>query len=113
MRKMTVSEVIEYLKNDDSFDDFAFRGDDFVPSSNFKNSRYHGDDEPEYELNGVSAIAIPAMQSRYITDAIKSAVKYGRNIYLLRGRAINADEVNHDPQEVLIQNHTIVCMVTA
>lgn len=112
MKRMSVSEVIEYLQNNESTNDFAFRGDNFTPARKFRNSRYHGDDEPEYELPGVSAIAIPAMYPEYIKDAINRARRYGRNVYLLRGTATNADEANHDPQELLMTSHRIVCMVT-
>jgi hypothetical protein len=110
-KKMTVEEVVDHLINDDSFDDFAFRGDDFVPVKRFRKSKYHGDDRSEYQLNGVSAIHIPALNDEYIKDAIRQARKYGKNIFLLRGESQNADDTYNDPGEICMVSHEIVCIV--
>ena len=108
---MTIQEVIEYLENDTSFDDYAFRGDDFIPERDFNNSYYHGDDEAEYELPGVSAIFIPAFEESYITKSIEKARHYGKNVFLLRGQMTNADDVNHDPDELIMMNNEIIAIV--
>jgi len=110
-RKMTVAEVVEYLTNVDTFDDFSFRGDDFIPVKRFRKSRYHGDERPKYQLPGVSAIFIPALEEQYIMDAIKRARLYGKNVFLLRGQLQNADDVYNDPGEILMVRHEIVCIV--
>lgn len=114
MKKMTVQEVIEYLNSDEN-GDFAFRGDDFIPADGekYNNSFYHGDDEDEFELGGVSAIAISSYYDNDIIDAICNARKYGNNVVLLRGEQINAHEWANDPGECLIQNNEVVCIVDA
>jgi len=114
MKKMTVQEVIEYLNNDESNDDFAFRGDDFIPEKGgYKNSSYHGDDADEFELDGVSAIYINTYRDADIIKAIGRARMYGDNVVLLRGYEINAHEWAHDPDECLIQNNEVVCVIDA
>jgi hypothetical protein len=110
-KKMTVQEVIDYIEDTDTFDDFAFRGDNYIPAKNFRDSWYHGDDMPEYQLHGVSAIKVMAPHKSYILDAMKLAKKYGNTLFLLRGQAINADEVTNDPGECLMTSHKIVCIV--
>lgn len=111
INKMTIKETIEYIKNDESNDDFAFRGDDFVPECKFNNSRYHGDDESEFELGGVSAIKITAYGEKYIQEAARLAKRYGKNIFLLKGQAINAHAWANDPGECLMQAHQIVAVI--
>lgn len=115
METMTIKQVVEYIKNDDTFDDFGFRGDNCNPveidGNKFYNSRYHGDDVEEFELDGVSCIFIAAKQDEYIESAIYAAKKYGKNVYLLRGNQVNADEEFNDPNECLIQNNVIVCTI--
>lgn len=114
MKKMTVQEVIEYLNNDETNDDFAFRGDDFVPANGgYRNSWYHGDDADEFELDGVSAVNISTYHDKDIIDAICKAKKYGNNVVLLRGYQINAHEWANDPSECLIQNNEVVCVINA
>ena len=113
-KQMTIQEAIEYIKNEDTNDDFAFRGDNFIPSGAFNNSFYHPsdiDDGEEYELDGVSAIKVVACEEQYIVKAAKMAKKYGKNLFLLQGCADNADEENHDPGECLMTEHKIVCLV--
>lgn len=108
---MTAQQVIEYIENSETFDDFAFRGDDFIPAKSFRKSRYHGDDGPEYELKGVSSIKVADCQEQYIIEAMEQARKYGDNLFLLQGRAINADDENHDHGECLMTSHKIICIV--
>lgn len=110
-KKMTLEEVIDYIESDNTWDDFSFRGDDYIPARNFRKSSYHGDDEPEYQLHGVSAVNVAANHKEYIVKAICTARKYGENVFLLRGEAQNADEVNHDPDEVVMVSHKIVGIV--
>ena len=115
MKKMTVQEVIEYLNNDESGDDFAFRGDDFVPGvgGKYNNSCYHGDDADEFELDGVSAINITSYRERDVIKAIGRARMYGENVVLLRGYQTNSHEWANDPDECLIQNNQVVCVINA
>lgn len=115
MKKMTVQEVIEYLNNDETNYDFAFRGDDFVPAEGeaYNNSSYHGDDEDEFELDGVSAININSYCVADVIKAIGRARMYGNNVVLLRGYQINAHEWANDPDECLIQNNAVVCVIDA
>lgn len=115
MKKMTIQEVIEYLNNDETNDDFAFRGDDFVPADGegYKNSRYHGDDAEEFELDGVSAIYIPSYHDADIIRSICMAKAYGNNVVLLRGYTTNGHEWAHDSHECLVQNNEIVCVINA
>ena len=114
MKKMTIQEVIEYLNNDETNDDFAFRGDDFVPADGgYKNSWYHGDDEEEFELDGVSAININSYRDNDIIKAVGRARMYGENVVLLRGYQINAHEWANDPGECLIQNNEVICIIEA
>lgn len=113
MKSMTIDQIVEYLDNEETNDDFAFRGDDEEVVGSFNNSCYHGDDEPEYELGGVSAIVLPRFNKDNVIESICKARAYGKNVYLLRGLQINADEATHDPDEVLIQENKIVCVVCA
>ena len=115
MKKMTVQEVIEYLNNDETNDDFAFRGDDFIPAEGecYKNSWYHGDDADEFELDGVSAININSYRDADVIKAIGRARMYGDNVVILRGYQINAHEWAHDPGECLIQNNEVICVIDA
>lgn len=109
-KRLTVEEAIEIICNDESFDDFSVRGDDFVPDDKFNNSHYHGDDEPEYELPGVSAIFIPARDKQYIVDAIRKARHYGKNVFLLAGETGNNSM--GDPDEILMTTHRIVGIIS-
>lgn len=114
IKKMTIKKAIDYIENEDTNDDFSFRGDDFIPSDTFNNSFYHPsdiDDGEEYELGGVSAIKVMACEEQYIIKAAEKAKKYGKNLFLLQGCADNADEENHDPGECLMVEHKIVCIV--
>lgn len=110
-KRMTADEAVEYILNDDSFDDFTFRGDDFIPSKKFRKSKYHGDEEGEFQLPGVSSINIPAYDKEYILEAINKARRYGDNIFLLRGKKRNAHEWASDPDEVLMEDHSIVAII--
>jgi hypothetical protein len=112
---MTLQEVIEYLNNDESNDDFAFRGDDFIPADGdaYRNSWYHGDDADEFELAGVSAIHISTYCENDIIRSICKARAYGNNVVLLRGYTTNAHEWAHDPGECLVQNNVVVCVIEA
>lgn len=110
-QKMTIQEAIEYIENEDTNDDFAFRGDDFIPESTFRSSWYHGDEEEEFELGGVSAIKVMACSEQYIRKAAEAAKSYGKNLFLLQGYAINAHEWTNDPGECLMAEHKIVCIV--
>jgi len=110
-RKMTVKEVISHILDDDSSDDFAFRGDNFEPVRKFRKSKYHGDNMPEYQLPGVSAVNIAAYRAEYIVKAIEEAKRYGKNVYLLKGETRNADDITGDPHEVIMMSHEIVCIV--
>jgi hypothetical protein len=111
MKTMTIDQVIEYLNNDESDFDFAFRGDDFIPAKKFRASRYHGDDRASFKLRGVSAICIPTYSEDHIWRAMLTAGKYGDNVFLLRGRQENADAEYNDPNEVIIRDHEIVCRI--
>lgn len=108
---MTIQEAIEYIQNEETNDDFAFRSDDFTPESTFNNSWYHGDDEPEFELDGVSAIKVMAYGESYIRKAAEMAKRYGSNLFLLQGYAINAHEWANDPGECLMTEHKIVGII--
>ena len=111
-KNMTTQEAIEYIQNDETFDDFSFRGDDFIPEDKFNDSQYHGDDEyATSELSGVSAIFIPEKSESYIVEAIKLAAKYGKNIFLLAGE--NRSNMEGDYHEVLVQCHRIVGIINA
>ena len=115
MKKMTVQEGIEYLNDDETNDDFAFRGDDFIPAEGegYKNSWYHGDDAEEFELDGVSAIHISTYSDSDIIKSICMARAYGNNVVLLRGITTNAHEWANDPGECLVQNNVVVCVIDA
>lgn len=108
-KALTTQEAIDLIKNDESFDDFAFRGDDFVPAKKFRNSRYHGDDEPEYKLNGVSAITVYAPGADYIKQAIAKARKYGNNVFLLAGKT--ASNYSGDKDEILMTEYRIIGII--
>ena len=110
-KTMTIQEAIEYIKNENTNDDFAFRGDDFIPVRKFRNSRYHGDDEQEFNLGGVSAIKVNAYGEQYIREAANTAKRYGKNLFLLQGYAINAHEWANDPGECLMTEHKIVGII--
>lgn len=111
--RLTINQVRELIDNDNSFDDFAVRGDNFVISSgdSFNNSWYHGDDEPEFELDGVSCISISANDEKYIKDAAKKAAQYGKYIYLVRGEMTNGHEVYNDLSECLMLDNVVVCEI--
>ena len=113
-KKMTIQEVIEYIENKDTNDDFAFRGDDYIPARKFRNSFYHPsdiDDGETYNLGGVSSIKVMASSEKYIIEAANLARPYGSNLFLLQGTAINAVEENHDKDECLMIEHKIICIV--
>lgn len=110
-KTMTISEAIEYIENDETNNDFAFRGDDFIPESTFNYSWYHGDDEEEFELDGVSAIKVMGYSETHILKSANMAQQYGKNIFLLSGCAINAHEWASDPGECLMTEHEIVGIV--
>ena len=113
-KKMTIQEAVEYIKNEDTNDDFSFRGDNFIPARKFRNSFYHPsdiDDGESYDLGGVSAIKVTTNSERNIAQAANMAKTYGRNLFLLQRRAINADEENHDAGECLMTEHKIICIV--
>jgi hypothetical protein len=113
--KMTLQEVIEYLNNDESNDDFAFRGDDYIPADGdaYRNSWYHGDDADEFELDGVSAIHISTYRDADISKSICLAKAYGNSVVLLRGRTTNAHEWANDFGECLVKNNEVVCVIDA
>ena len=113
-KKMTIQEAIEYIENEDTNDDFAFRGDDYIPARKFRNSFYHPsdiDDGETYNLGGVSSIKVMVNSEKYIVEAANLARQYGKNLFLLQGSAINADEENHDKDECLMTEHKIVCVI--
>ena len=106
----SIEQVAEIITSDDTFDDFAVRGDDVIPADgHYRNSRFHGDECGEFEMPGVSAIDIPGVD--YLADAVESAAKYGHTVVLLRGYEINANEEYNDPGECLMQDSTIVCVI--
>lgn len=114
MEIMTIEAVVDYLSCDGSNDDFAIRGDNFIPADGkYSNSRYHGDSEDDYglDLGGVSAIAIPRYTERHISAAVARAKKYGKFAVLLRGQQMNAHPVYNDPGECLIDNNQVVCII--
>jgi hypothetical protein len=94
-KTMTIQEAIEYIKNENTNDDFAFRGDD----------------EPEFNLGGVSAIKVNAYGEQYVREAANTAKRYGKNLFLLQGYAINAHEWANDPGECLMTEHKIVGII--
>lgn len=110
--QMTIEEAIEYIQDDETNDDFSFRGDNCVPKNTFNNSWYHGDDDSEFNLGGVSAIAVTSYAAKDIYDAAIAAKRYGKNLFLLRGSAMNAHEWANDPGECLMSEHKIVGIVT-
>jgi hypothetical protein len=113
-KTMTVEEVIDYILNAETSDDFSFRGDSYIPARKFRNSHYHPsdvDDGEEFDLGGVSAIKVMDYSEQYIRDAAKHARRYGSNLFLLQGEATNAHEWANDPGEVLMASHKIICIV--
>jgi hypothetical protein len=111
MKELTVSEAITIIDSADSFDDFAIRGDDYVPEVSFANSHYHGDEESEFELDGISCFKLDF--SDQIINKIARAKKYGKYVFLLRGRCHNAHEVYCDPDESLINNNEILGVIVS
>jgi len=108
-KRLTVSDVIDIITADESpFINFAIRGDDFIPVKKFRASRYHGDDSRSFRLPGVSAINIAGTEEKYIVSAIKTAMQYGDNIFLLMGDITNANGAFHDADEVIVKNHSVV-----
>jgi hypothetical protein len=108
---LSIDQAKQIIDNDETNLDFSFRGDDFIPKDKFQNSSYHGDDAPEYELPGTSSIYIPSTDESDFQKAFDRASTYGDNVFLLRGRNINADESFHDSDEVLVQDNEIVAIV--
>lgn len=110
-----LSEVVEIIKSawGDTYDDFAFRGDDYIPAHRFRRSWYHGDDEKPFRLAGTSAIMINSPREEDILRAANQASQYGQHLFLLRGTAAPAHEWACDPGEVLMAEHKIVAMVVA
>lgn len=99
------------LSDDDPYYTMGFRGDDFIPVRKFRKSSYHGDEESEFQLSGVSAIVIQPVNEEGIIKAITKARKYGKNVFLLKGEWENAHEVFNDPGEILFTEHKILAIV--
>lgn len=109
MKTITMEEAIEIIQNDETFADFAFRGDNHTPAKHFRSSRYHGDDDNmPRQLPGVSAIWIPSHDEGHIRKSALLASAYGNNVFLLRGEQENTDG---DYMEVVMLSHEIVAIV--
>ena len=87
----------------------GIRGDDFIPKSKFRKSRYHGDEKKYYQLDGVSCISVSNnCYWEEILRAIELANGYGDNIFLIIGRDY---EYGDDHAEVVIKDHKILAVL--
>lgn len=111
MNKMTLIEAIEYIETHED-ENFAFRGDDYVPVKKFRPSRYHGDDPVEKKsIGGVCAIGVSSAAEREeIAARACLAREYGVYVYLLK---YERSDYGDDRFEYVLSDHQIIGRIDA
>ena len=112
MKKMTLLEAVEYIENHED-ENFAFRGDDYIPVKKFRPSRYHGDDPVKNKsIGGVCAIGVSSSGNdrKQIIARACLARYYGENVFLLKYERSGCGEDNF---EYILSDHQIIGLIGA